>query len=214
MQPLTQYKAVRTVLNETEEALAILNNGASVPIPSLSGMDTILNLTGTGYLFGEQDFSNLYTFLHSCAQLKKYMAAKAAIAPTVSRYASSLYELSSLKSEIERCLRNGKVLDGASKELAKVRKKMAVIEERLKTKIHALLNKHRDILQEHLISMRGDRYVLPVKKEHRRLIQGIVLDESSSGQTVYVEPGEVAHLQHELLALKAEEAKEEAKVLG
>jgi MutS2 family protein len=214
MQPLTQIKAIRTALDETEEAFAILKNGGNVPIPTLSGIEMVLHLSGTGYVFSEQDFSNIHMFLHSCAQLKKYMAAKTTLAPKISRFAASIDELASLKSEIERCLRNGKITDDASKALNKIRKKMAVVEERIKNKIQALLIKHRNILQEHLVSMRGDRYVLPVKKEFRKLLHGSVLDESTSGQTVYIEPGEIAHLQHELHQLRTEEAREEAKVLA
>ncbi|MGZ9584399.1 endonuclease MutS2 [Paenibacillus marinisediminis] len=214
MQPLTQLKSVQHALDETTEATAILKYGASVPIPSLQGIDTILDLLGTGYIFSEQDFSNLYMFLNNCTQLKKYMASKAQLAPVVSSYASSMHELTSLKSEIERCLRNGRVTDAASKELNKVRKKMAIIEDRVKSRIQTLLSKNRSIMQEHLVSLRGDRYVLPIKKEHRKLVNGSVLDESSSGQTVYIEPSEIAQLQHELIALRSDEGREELKILG
>jgi len=214
MGPLLECRAVRTALDDANEALAILNAGGSVPIPSLQGIDAVLNLLGTGYVFSEDDFSNIYTFLHSCTQLRKYMASKAAVAPRISQFAASLHELDRLKAEIERCLRHGSIVDTASKELNKVRKKIAVIQERIKSKIQALLTRHRDILQENLVGMRGDRYVLPVKKEHRKRIAGTVLGESSSGQTVYIEPGDIAHLQHELHALRAEEAREEAKVLS
>lgn len=214
MGPLIECRAVRTALDDANEALAMLNSGGSVPIPSLQGIDSVLSLLGKGYVFSEDDFSNIYTFLHSCAQLRKYMASKTAVAPRISQFAASLHELDKLKSEIERCLRHGSIVDTASKELNKVRKKIAVVQERIKSKIQALLTRHRDILQENLVGMRGDRYVLPVKKEHRKRIAGTVLDESSSGQTVYIEPGDIAHLQHELQALRAEEAREEAKVLG
>jgi dsDNA-specific endonuclease/ATPase MutS2 len=152
--------------------------------------------------------------LHHGGQLKKYMAAKSMIAPKISQYAASIYTVDRLKSEIERCLQNGRVSDEASKELKKVRKKISVAEERLKSKLNAILIKHSGILQENLISMRGNRYVLPVRKEHRKLLAGTVLDESASGQTVYIEPAEISHLQFELSSLRAAEAKEEAKVLG
>ncbi|PYI53567.1 endonuclease MutS2 [Paenibacillus flagellatus] len=214
MRPMTAVRAVRGALDETADAVAILNGGASVPIPSLSGIETVLQLAGTGYVFGEQDFVNVRTFLHGCAQLKTYMAAKSAAAPRVSAYAASLYELAELKSEIDRCIHNGQVADAASKELSKVRKKAAVVAERIKTRMDGLMSRHRAILQENLYSVRSGRYVLPVKKEHRKLVSGSVLDESASGQTVYIEPQEIAHLQFELADLRAEEAREEAKVLA
>jgi len=214
MEPITQIKMLRVALDETAEALKILQNGGYAPIPSLSGIDYVVNLLGTGYLFNEQDFTNIHLFLHSSAQLKRYMAAKGEMAPKISQFARSLHELDHLKSEIERCLRNNRIMDQASKELAKIRKKLVVVEERVKSRIHSILNRNAEYLQENLVSMRGSRYVIPVKKEHRKRINGSVLDESSSGQTVYIEPAEIAHLQTEWNVLRMEESREEAKVLS
>ncbi|WP_442951636.1 endonuclease MutS2 [Paenibacillus sp. GYB003] len=212
--PMATVKAVRAALDETAEALAVLNTGASVPIPSLTGIETVLQLTGTGYVFAEHDFANIRLFLQGCAQLKAYMAAKAHVAPHIASYAGSMHALAGLAQEIDRCIRNGQVADGASRELHKVRRKLAANAEKIKSRMDALMSKYRTIMQEQLYSVRSDRYVLPIKKEHRKLVSGTVLDESSSGQTVYIEPTEIAHLQHESAALRAEEATEEAKVLA
>jgi DNA mismatch repair protein MutS2 len=214
MEPMVTVRAVRSALEETDEALGLIRHGASVPMPSLEGMETIISLLGKGYVFTETDFGCVGTFLNSCAQLKRYMAGKRDAAPRVASYADSLYEITELKREIERCIRHGRVDDAASGELSKVRKKMAVVEERMKKRMDALLSKHRAILQENLVSLRGGRYVIPVRKEHRKLVQGAVLDESASGQTVYIEPAEVAALQYELNALRSDEAREETKVLA
>ncbi|NEN86357.1 endonuclease MutS2 [Paenibacillus elgii] len=212
--PLTKMSVVRAKLDETAEAKSLLQYGASVPIPSLEGMENILELLGTGYVFSEKDFMHMHQFLTSCAQLMRYMAAKSGAAPHISSYAASMYTMDALKSEIERCIRHGQVADSASKELMKVRKRLAVFEERLKSKLDSLMSRHRSILQEHVLSARNGRYVLPVKKEHRKLVKGTVLDESASGQTVYIEPAEVMTIQFELTGLKAEEAREELKVLS
>lgn len=214
LKPFVSAKLVRSKLDETAEARTLLQLGASVPIPSLDGIQAVLDLVGTGYVFSENDFSHLYQFLVSCTQLMRYMAAKTEAAPRISSYAASMYAMDSLRSEIERSIRNGRVADTASKELMKVRKKMVVVEERLKSKLDSLLGKHRSILQENVISLRSGRYVLQVKKEHRKLMKGTVLDESASGQTVYIEPTEIMNLQYELSALKAEEGREELKVLS
>ncbi|WP_010274594.1 endonuclease MutS2 [Paenibacillus senegalensis] len=213
LQPMLAAKLIRGKLDETEEARALLELGASVPIPSLDGIQPFMDLLQTGYVFSESDFSHLYQFLRSCHQLMRYMEAKEVAAPRIGSYAASMYTMDSLRNEIERSIRNGRVADTASKELMKVRKKMTVVEERLKSRLDSLLGKHRTILQENVISMRGGRYVLPVKKEHRKLLKGTVLDESASGQTVYMEPAEIMNLQYELSGLKAEEAREELKVL-
>ncbi|QDY82762.1 DNA mismatch repair protein MutS [Paenibacillus polymyxa] len=214
MQPITDIRTIRIRLNETNEALQLIRHGASVPVPSLEGMEHILHLLGTGYMFSEHDFSHLAQFIRSCMQLMKYMHAKADVAPTVSAYTSSMYGMESLLSEIERCIYSGRVTDHASKELTKIRKKIAVTEERIKRKLDSLTSRHRSIMQDNMISQRNGRYVLPIKKEFRKQVKGNVLDESGSGQTVYVEPAEIVNLQFEQSANRAEESKEEMKVLG
>ncbi|MGF9908274.1 endonuclease MutS2 [Brevibacillus porteri] len=213
MMPMDSVKVVRSKLDETAEAKNILQNGASVPIPALEGMEKILSLLGTGYVFGVNDFTNLYLFLTSCSQLMKYMATKAQLAPRVSTYAASMYDATKLKNEIEQCIRHGQVVDSASKDLLKVRKRIIVFEERLKRQLDSIMNKYRSIMQENVISTRNGRYVIPIKKEHRKQVAGSVLDESASGQTVYMEPTEISSVQFELTALKAEEEREVTKVL-
>ncbi|NOU91748.1 DNA mismatch repair protein MutS [Paenibacillus sp. LMG 31456] len=214
MLPMTSGKLMRKKLDETAEAKSLIRHGASVPVPSLEGIENILTLLGTGYVFSEKDFLHIHQFLTSCAQLMRYMAAKLDVAPHISTYAASMYEMDKLKSEINRCIRNGQVTDIASKELLKVRKRISVFEERLKSKLDSLMSKHRSILQENIISTRSGRYVLPIKKEHRKLVKGTVLDESASGQTVFIEPDEIMSFQYELSSLRAEEAREETKVLS
>ncbi|MFS0557983.1 endonuclease MutS2 [Brevibacillus sp. 179-C9.3 HS] len=213
MMPLDSMKVLRNKLDETAEAKKILQYGASVPIPALEGMEKILSLLGTGYVFSVNDFTNLNVFLTSCSQLSKYMATKAQLAPRVSSYTATMYEVHKLKNEIEQCIRHGQVVDSASKDLLKVRKRIVVFEERLKRQLDSIMNKYGSIMQENVISTRNGRYVIPIKKEHRRQVAGSVLDESASGQTVYMEPTEISTVQFELTALKSEEEREVTKVL-
>ncbi|MGV2806278.1 DNA mismatch repair protein MutS, partial [Clostridium perfringens] len=124
------------------------------------------------------------------------------------------HELRPLLSEIERSIHGGRVVDSASKDLAKIRKKIIVTEERIKRKLDSLMSRYKGIMQEHVISKRGGRYVLPIKKEHRKSVNGSILDESASGQTVFIEPSDMQGLQMELTLLHADEVREETKVLS
>ncbi|MCE3204147.1 endonuclease MutS2 [Paenibacillus sonchi] len=212
--PMTYLPAVHRALDETAEAKELLEKGASVPIPSLEGMEWLMSLLGTGYLYSEKDFMAVSVFLQSCSQLRKYMQAKEQSAPRIASYAASLVELSGVREEIERCIRLGTIDDHASKGLERVRKRLAVAKDRLQRKIEAVMAKHQGILQENLVSMRGGRYVIPVKREYHKQVKGAVLDQSTSGQTVFVEPYEIASLQGELELLAAEEAREEMLILS
>lgn len=214
LMPMTYLPAIQRALEETAEAKELLEKGASVPIPSLEGLEFIMSLIGTGYLYNEQDLTSVAVFLNSCSQLRKYMASKEQIAPRIASYASSLLELQNVKEEIERCIRFGAIDDQASKGLERVRKKLTVAKERLQRKLDNIMSRHQSILQENLVSMRGGRYVIPVKKEYHKQVKGAVLDQSTSGQTLFIEPYEIAGLQGELELLTADEAREESIVLS
>ncbi|MHA6531587.1 endonuclease MutS2 [Paenibacillus sp. BAC0078] len=214
LNPMTYLPAIHRAMDEAAEAKELLERGASVPIPSLEGMEWIISLLGTGYLYSVQDFTAVSLFLNSCGQLRKYMASKEQSAPRIASYAASLMELKPVQEEIERCIRFGAIDDQASKGLERVRKRLNVAKDRLQRKIEGVMSRHQAILQENLVSMRGGRYVIPVKREYHKQVKGAVLDQSTSGQTVFVEPDEIAALQGELELLSADEAREETLILS
>ncbi|MFP3359246.1 endonuclease MutS2, partial [Planococcus sp. SIMBA_143] len=137
--------------------------------------------------------------------MKQFMAGKEWLAPTISSYVYSLYDLTDLEEELKRAIRNGEIDDTASKELGRIRKKITVYEERVKEKLNQLLrsSSKRKALQDTIISDRNGHYVVAVKKEYRKQIKGTVHDQSSSGSTVYIEPEEVRKVQVDLNELKA-----------
>jgi DNA mismatch repair protein MutS2 len=214
LHPRYDRAVITRKLMETQEACRLLAKGGYAPLPSLEGMETMMTLLGTGYVMAEPDFGFIVQFSRSCEQLRQYMASKKSEAPDVAAYAASMHDLKPLREAIEACIDRGRIVDTASTELHKIRKRIRTAEDRLQKRLEGMLSKFSDILQERLISQRGGRYVLPVKKEYRRRIPGTVLDESSSGQTVFVEPSELAGLQMDLSALKVEETREETQILA
>lgn len=214
MKPVTERKVIARELEETSEGMELLGSGASVPLPSLDGIELVVSLLGTGYLFTEQDLMAVQKFLQSCGQLKKYMAGKGDIAPRISCYAASMHDYPALQQEILRCIRHGVITNEASKELDRIRRRIGVVKDKIGRRIQTLMSKNASILQESIVSVRGGRYVIPVKKDYYRQVRGRMLDQSTSGQTVYIEPEELTPLQGELELLQGDEAREEAKVLG
>ncbi|MFC5471621.1 endonuclease MutS2 [Cohnella suwonensis] len=214
LKPLTNRAVIERRLSETIEAARLLAKGGHPPLPSLEGMESLMTLLGTGYVMSEQDFGFLAQFARSCEQLRQYMASKRGDAPVVAAYGSAMHDLKPLREAIEACVDRGRIVDTASSELHKIRKKLRAAEEKLQKRLEAMLSRYSDILQERVVSQRNGRYVLPVKKEYRKRLPGTVQGESSSGQTVFVEPSESAGLQYELSELRAEETREESRILA
>lgn len=212
--PMEELRAIERAMGETAEARELLGKGSSIPLPSLDGIELVMSLMGTGYLFKEQDLMAVSTFLQSCGQLKKYIESKGEAAWQIGIYASSLRDLPTIRQEILRCIRHGVIVNDASRELEKVRRKIEMIKEKIGKRLQSVMSRYASILQENIVSVRGGRYVIPVKKEFYRQVKGRMLDQSTSGQTVFMEPDDISALQGELEALQGEEAREEAKILG
>ncbi|KRF09914.1 endonuclease MutS2 [Paenibacillus sp. Soil787] len=211
MEPKIEMVMVATLLQETEEAVSVIAHGASVPIPSLEGIEPLIGTFGKGFIFTPQDFMHFARFIESTQQLKSFMKKKESATPRIASYALSLYDLRELLAEIRRCIRNGQVDNEASAALSRVRKKMNILDDRIRKKLDTALSKYHSYLQESVVSTRGGRYVLSVKKEYRKQVGGAALDESASGQTVFIEPADIADLHVELLHLQAAEAAEAAE---
>ncbi|QTH46176.1 DNA mismatch repair protein MutS [Cohnella sp. LGH] len=214
LQPMADIEIIRRKLAETEEASRLMARGAHPPVPSLEGMETLTALLGTGYVLTEQDFGHLVQFARSCEQLQQYLAAKRSEFPSVAGYGMSMHNLKPLRESIEACVDRGRIVDTASPDLHKIRKKIRAAEEKLQKKLESLMSKLADCLQEKIVSRRDGRFVLPVKREHRKRVPGAVLDESASGQTIFVEPSELAGPQMELSELRFQESREETLVLA
>jgi DNA mismatch repair protein MutS2 len=213
--PSTNKKQILSWLEEVTEAKEILRKSSSVPIHGLKGVQHILTNMNKGIALRPDQLVAVYDLIDCAEKLRRFMKDKEAFAPKISMFVYSLFDLQELASEIKRCIRNGRVDDYASKELLKIRKQIAILEERIKDKIEKVVRstKYTKYLQDTIVSIRNGRYVIPVKKEYRKNVIGTVLDASASGSTVYIEPEEIAIIQDEISGLKFEEEVEEHQIL-
>lgn len=214
MTPSSEYARVSAWLQETEEAANLLTAGASIPLSAMEGVDVFLSLLGKGRIYNEQELEQLGVWLTSVAQMKKYMNAKRQLAPTIAGYADSMYDCPELREELHRSIRFGSLTDDASPDLAYIRRQTYIVEDQIQKRMTGAMGKYKSSLQEAVISKRAGRFVLSVKRELRKNVPGAVLDESASGQTLFVEPVEVAELQLELHQWKAAEERERTIVLS
>jgi DNA mismatch repair protein MutS2 len=216
LEPSVDIRLIEKNIKETTEARAIVDISSSVPIHSLKGVKDVKQKLEKGGILSPEDLSIVASLLDEVKKLKRFMNDKGHAAPTISTYALSAYELDEVREEIERCIANGRVDDKASSELSKVRKKINILEDRVKSKLDSMLRneKLKSYFQDVLVSQRDGRYVIPVKNEYRRSIDGNIHDKSSSGSTVFIEPAEVKKAQDELNLYKIEEDKEIYKILS
>ena len=122
-----------------------------------------------------------------------------------------------VEEEIERCIISEEEMsDNASPGLARIRRQMRITNERVRDKLNSSIKSttYQKYLQEPIITMRNGRYAVPVKAEFRQQIGGLVHDQSSSGQTIFVEPAAVVELGNEYKRLQAEEKQEIERILA
>ena len=123
--------------------------------------------------------------------------------------------LTQLSNEISRCiLSEEEMADNASKDLAEIRRSFSVITGRIHSQLNHMVNQSlRTYLQDAVITMRGDRYCIPVKSEYKSQVPGIVHDQSSTGSTFFIEPAAIVELNNQLNQLKQKEQDEIRRIL-
>jgi DNA mismatch repair protein MutS2 len=134
--------------------------------------------------------------------------------PLLKSLAGDLPSRAGLEGRIaESISEEGDVLDSASPELRRLRAEIRGAQQRLQERLGTLVNEFRSALQEPIITMRSDRYVLPVRAEARGQVRGIVHDQSGSGATIFVEPLVVVEMNNRLRQLQIEERQEVERIL-
>jgi MutS2 family protein len=215
LHPSDDIDRVKNQLIETTEARKIIDKSSSIPIQNLVGIENVIEKLGKGTALNPEDLQNILGLLRSTRKIIRFMDERKYIAPTISSFAFSMYELSEVIEEIYRCIANNKVNDKASPQLDKIRKKIYITENRIKTKLNEIMKSpvYRKYLQDNIISIRNGRQVIPVKSEYKHLVSGTVIDKSSTGSTLFIEPSGVRKLQSELDILLIDQEKEEYQIL-
>nr|WP_144924893.1 endonuclease MutS2 [Paenibacillus bovis] len=216
MEPSLHLQVVKNRLNETTEARAILNTGTTVPFQGLTNIEIIIQNLEKGMMLGASELVSVSDFLRGCRRVNKFMMDKEFIAPVLSSYANSISEFIKLEEEINLSIKGDRVDSSASRELRRIRNSIETVEEKIKERLNKFLNSsaNKKYIQEFFISKKDDRYTIPIKASYKNQIQGTIVEVSSKGTTVFIEPNSIAKLTAELASLKAEEEIEEYQILA
>ncbi|WP_050614171.1 endonuclease MutS2 [Bacillus testis] len=216
LEPSSQLKVVRNRLNETTEARNLLDAENHIPLKGISNITQHIEKIEKGMILDPGELVSIADFLRGCRLIKRFMENKVSLAPTLSTYVRSMTEFRPIEEEIQFAIKANRVASEASKELKKVRSQIEKTEIKIEDRLVKFLkNKsNKEYIQEFFISKKEDRFTIPIKASYKNHVDGTIVETSSKGSTVFMEPAAVTVLATELAALKAEESMEEYQILA
>ena len=216
IKPKTSIYSVDTMLKENKEARNILENSNYIPLEGVFNLNNLIDKVKKGIILNPEELMKTEAFLRGCKKIKNFMENMKFYGETLSSYSINITDLTSIEEEINFCIKANKIDTNASSELKKIRRKIENCESKIKDRLNKFLtsSSNKKYIQEFLISKRGDRYVIPIKASYKHEVNGVVLDTSSKGNTVFIEPDSVSKFSTELISLRAEESIEEYRILS
>ena len=216
LEPSSNLKIVNRRLDETSEGRRLIDASYHIPLVGIFNVLPYIDKIEKGASLDPEDLAIMSDFLRGCRKVKLFIKDKEGYAPTLSSYGESITDLSFIEEEINRCIRGSIVDSNASRELKKIRRGIDECENKIKEKLERFLknSENKQYIQEFFISKRNGRYTIPIKASYKNYVQGTIIESSSKGTTVFMEPSTVSKYTSELAILKAEESVEEYKILG
>ncbi|AND84119.1 endonuclease MutS2 [Clostridium tyrobutyricum] len=217
LKPYDNIYAVRQHLEETREAFKLLVIKGEVPFDGVYDVRTGITMAKKGSVLMPIQILRIGAVLRSARRFKKYISHKddEESFPVIEDICSGITELNKLEDKIFLSIESEEqVSDRASSTLYKIRRSLRDKNSSVRDKVNSLMRNYSQYLQDSIYTMRGDRYVLPVKSEHKSMVPGLVHDQSASGSTLYIEPMGLVNLNNEIKELKLSEKAEIERILA
>jgi len=215
--PKIDLQQIFNTQRETTEMREIISYDGTPPFSRLEDISSELKRSAVrGSILDAKKIIKILKVLKISRLIKKFLLKTKEKYPLVKERAEKIRTFSELEKEIIQCIdEDGVVLDRASPELRKIRRDIIKREQALKNKLETIIRSSRfaAIIQEPLITVRQNRYVIPVKQEKKAKFPGIVHDKSDSGATLFIEPFVVVELNNLLRQLIKDEEQEILKIL-
>lgn len=209
---------VKRRLQATAEAVHVERLKGSAPFGGIRDITNSLQRARIGGMLNAMELLNTASTIYGGRRLKRFLLAihEEYEIPILAGMAELLAELKPLEDKITTCIdENGVVVDSASPELARVRSELRTSEARVRERLESMIRNTstQKMLQDALVTMRGDRFVIPVKQEYRNQFGGMIHDQSASGATLFIEPEAVVAMNNKIRELKLKEEAEVEKIL-
>jgi DNA mismatch repair protein MutS2 len=212
----TDADALRVEFALIAEAIAYLRSGAELGFGSLADpAGWLARLAMPAASLAAAEILDAASLMDTAASLKQILRADAAKYPRLAERASSIADFRHLASQIHRAiLPNGELSDDASHALKRIRVSMGQARENIQRSLEKILRSREESSREDYVTLRNDRFVIPIRAADRRAIPGVVHGASATGQTLFVEPLETIELNNRLVQLAEDEAAEIARILA
>lgn len=216
--PSIQMSEIQQAQSETEDALSRLFRDGSTSFGNNRNLGFAIRSLEVESSLTSKELLHIAAFLDNVARVRTYGKKEDEDAKddSLELYFAELAPLTQLSSEIQRCiLGEDEIADDASSNLKSIRRNIVLTGEKIHSQLNSIVNGSlRTYLQDAVITMRDNRYCLPVKAEYKSQVNGMVHDQSSTGSTFFIEPAAVVSLNNQLKELALEEQQEIAVILA
>ncbi len=218
LQPMTDLQEINLAQTETEDALSRIFKLGSTSFGSNQEIGFTLKSLQIGSSLSMPELLRVARLLDNVNRIKTYGRRDREDLPedSLDSYFEQLTPLTQLAGEINRCiLSEDEMADDASPGLKHVRRSILLTNEKVHNQLNSMITgSYRTYLQDAVITMRDNRYCIPVKSEYKGQVHGMVHDQSSTGSTFFIEPAAVVELNNQLRELEIQEKTEIEKVLA
>ena len=213
--PQSDLPTVARLQAETTEARAV-SRTEEFPLRGLFDVRPAIRRAGLGAVVSPEDLALLAQVMAVARRAQGFFRDKESLYPHLSVYGLRLTPLKHIEDEIAVCIgESGEVLDGASDKLRRLRADIRSIQGGIKNRLDSMVRSAtvQKYLQDPIVTVRNNRYVLPVKAEYKGQVPGIIHDQSASGATLFVEPMAIVEMNNKLRQAEAQEEQEIERIL-
>src|SRR5699024_8209319 len=212
--PSTDYIEVKQLQEETDEAVQIIRLNKVIPLGGIYDIRPSLKRSVIGGLLNTEECLNIASTIYGGRQTKNFIENIEETFPHLERLVDVITPLRELERQINSCIDDhGYVMDNASAKLKGIRSAIRTHETRIREKLDNYIRSQSSMLSDAIVTIRNERYVIPVKHEYRGTIGGIVHDQSASGATLFMEPKSIVGLNDQLQESALKEKQEIERIL-
>ncbi len=213
LEPEMSELTLKKLKLDTDNARKIIDVCGTPPLPNVENAKALINKIEKDGLLYPDELSRFSAFISACKRIKQYLKKARITDASLAFIGDGIDELTEIQDEINRCISGNTVNSDATKELLNIRKSINTCENQLKSKLDEILKAKKKYCSESFVSIKNNRYTIPVKKEYKNQVSGSVVAVSQTGTTVFIEPSAIQKYTDKSASLKIEEAIETDRIL-